>query len=289
LEQAPPAGLGDSIDDVDNAWVSAGYFRTMGLQFLQGRTFAESGPDAPAELIVSESLARMLWPGENAVGKRLHLGSRSRPWIPVVGVVRDVRQHGLQQEPRLTLYRLYRGGSYFSTIVQTRSDSAGLIPELRSRILSVDKMALIRRIQRVEDILWDSVDQPRFYSTLVGIFAVLGTLLAAVGVYGIVSFSVGLRKREIGIRFALGARPREIIRMVLAQVMTPAVFGLGTGLLLSLALTRFLASLLFGIGPHDAPTLIVVTSVMICVIALAGFLPAVRATRMDPMESLRHE
>ena len=289
LEQEPPAGLGDTIEDIDDARVSADYFRTMGLEILKGRTFAESVRDWPAEVIVSESLAHLLWPGENPIGKRLHLGPRSLPWIPVVGVVRDVRQHGLQQEPRLTLYRPYRGGSYFSLIVQTRSDSARLIPEIRSRILSVDKTALIQRVQRVEDILWESVDQPRFYSTLVGLFAVLGTLLAAVGVYGVVSFSVGLRTREIGIRVALGARPPEIVRMILAQVMTSAFFGLATGLLLSMALTRFLASLLFGIGPHDAPTLIVVTTVIALVTALSGFFPAMRATNTDPMESLRNE
>jgi predicted permease len=289
LEQPPAVGLPDVIPDVDDARVSAGYFRTMGLQFLKGRAFAESGPDAQTELVVSESLADILWPGENAIGKRLHLGPRARPWMPVVGIVRDVRQHGLRQEPRLTLYRPYRGGGYFSIIVQTRSDPAGVISEIRGRILSVDKTALIRRVQRVEDILRESVDQPRFYSTLVGIFAVLGILLAAVGVYGIVSFSVGLRRREIGIRIALGARPREIIRTILGQAMTSAVLGLGAGLLLSLGLTRLLASLLFSIGPHDAPTLISVTVVMTCVTALAAFIPAIRATGRDPMESLRHE
>ena len=289
LEQEPPAGLGDTIEDLDDARVSPDYFRTMGLEILKGRTFVESERDWPAELIVSESLARMLWPGENPIGKRLHLGPRSLPWVPVVGVVRDVRQHGLQQPPRLTLYRLHRGSSYFSLIVQTRSDSARLIPEMRSRILSVDKTALIQRVQRVEDILWESVDQPRFYSTLVGLFAVMGTLLAAVGVYGVVSFSVGLRTCEIGIRVALGARPSEIVRMILAQVMTSAFLGLATGLLLSLALTRFLASLLFGIGPHDAPTLIAVTMIIALVTALAGFFPAMRATNTDPIASLRNE
>jgi ABC-type antimicrobial peptide transport system permease subunit len=117
----------------------------------------------------------------------------------------------------------------------------------------------------------------------------LGTLLAAVGVYGVVSFSVGLRTREIGIRVALGARPSEIVRMILAQVMTSAFLGLATGLLLSLALTRFLASLLFGIGPHDAPTLIAVTMIIALVTALAGFFPAMRATNTDPIASLRNE
>jgi len=289
LEQAPPVGLGDTIDEVDNARVSSGYFRTMGIPILRGRTFTEAQGDGASELIVSESLAHLLWPGEEPIGKRLHLGDRSHPWIPVVGVARDVRQHGLQQAPRLTLYKLHQGGSYLSLIVQVRSDSTKLIPEIRSRILSVDKTALIRRTQRVEDILWDSVDQPRFYSMLVGIFAVLGTLLAAVGVYGIVSFSVGLRRREIGIRVALGARPRELVRMVLSQLMKSAAFGLCAGLLLSLIFTRFLASLLFGIGPQDTPTLIVVTTVMALVSALSGFLPAVRAAKADPIESLRSE
>jgi putative ABC transport system permease protein len=289
LEQALPAGLGDTVDDVDNASVSSGYFRTIGLEILRGRTFTESESHSPAELIVSESLARLLWPGENPIGKRLHLGSRSLPWIPVVGVVRDVKQHGLQEEPRFTLYRPYRGGSYFSMIVQTRSDMVKLIPEIRRLILNVDNTALIQRVQRVEDILWESVDQPRFYSTLVGLFAVLGTLLAAVGVYGIVSFSVGLRTHEIGIRIALGARPTEVVRMILAQVMTSMFFGLAIGLLLSLALTRFLASLLFGIGPHDTLTLIVTTTIIALVTALAGFFPALRASTTDPMECLRNE
>lgn len=278
--------LGENLE-VDDMRVSPGYFRAMGLQFLQGRTFSSAAAETQPELIVSESLARKLWPGEDAVGKRLHLGSQALPWIPIVGVARDVRQHGLDQEARLTLYRPYRGGGYFSLVVQTRSDPTALVRDVRGRILSVDKTALILQPRSVEEILSDSVAQPRFYTTLFALFASLAIALAAIGIYGVASYSVSCRIRELGIRIALGARPAAVIRTVLAREMAMAFVGVAFGILLSLALTRFLTGLLFGVAPNDPLTLIPVALGMTFVSLLAGYVPARRATQVDPMAVLK--
>lgn len=286
LGQSRP-DLGDTLRDIDDMRVSAGYFRAMGLQFLRGGTFSETAPDTQGELIVSESLARKLWPGEDPIGKRLNLGSRSNPWVPVVGVVKDVRQHGLQQEPSLTLYRLYRGGGYFSLLVQAKSDALSLIPDIRRRILSVDKTALIYRVQSMEDILSASVSQPRFYAILFALFATLAISLAAIGVYGVASYSISFRTREFGIRIALGARPREIMKMVLAQEMVKAIIGVALGIFFALALTRFLTSLLFEVEPGDPLTMILATAGITSVALLAGYIPARRATKIDPMVALK--
>jgi putative ABC transport system permease protein len=289
LEQPTTADLTRPIE-VDQRIASPGYFGTLGIPFLKGRTFSEDAASGVVqEIIMSKSLAQRLWPDGNAIGRRLHMGPRSQPWVPVVGIVGDIRHSSLRSDPRFTLYRAYSEQRYGTLVARTKSDPLSVAADVRKIILSADKNTLIFQVRSMEEILADSVAQPRFYASLTGLFATLALLMAAVGVYGVISYSVGRRMKEFGIRIALGAEPSSILGIVIREGVVTTVIGIVIGIALSLAVTRLLSNQLFGVAPED-PRIFGLTSLILMLSALAAcWVPAWRAARVDPAITLRCE
>jgi putative ABC transport system permease protein len=273
------------------ATISGGYFRAMGLTVVAGRTFAETdGASAPKVMIVNETLAHRAWPGEDAVGKRLRMDADpNTPWTTIVGVVTDSRQLGLNEPPPPVGYLPYQQMPLPFTVVAVRSpQSAGNIASmLRSELTSVDPNLAWIEIEPLQSVLDQSISQPRFRTTLISIFAALALLLSAVGVYGLVSYSVTQRMREFGIRMALGAQPSQVLLPVLREGIVLVAIGVTLGIGGALAATRVLERFLFGIGATDPLTFVVVAVVLLAVTLLASYLPSRRAARVDPLAVLR--
>jgi predicted permease len=273
------------------ATISGGYFRAMGLKIVAGRTFAETDDaKAPAVVIVNETLAHRAWPGEDAIGKRLRLDADPKsPWTTVVGVVTDSRQLGLNEAPPPIAYLSYREMTLPFTTVAVRSpQSEGSIASmLRSELASVDPNLAWIEVETLQSVLDQSVNQPRFRTTLISLFAALALVLSAVGVYGLVSYSVTQRMREFGIRMALGAQPSQVLMPVLREGIVLVAIGITLGIAGALAATRVLERFLFGIGATDPLTFAAVAVVLLGVTLLASYLPSRRAARVDPLAVLR--
>jgi putative ABC transport system permease protein len=272
--------------------VSPGYFRAMGLTLRQGRVFDESdGPDAPQSAVVSESLARRYFPNENPIGKRIAM-SRKGPWLPIVGVVKDIKSLDLAGKSEPELYRDYRQfffAPFANTIVvRTQSaDPASVAAAIQRRIRAANPDQPMMDLQPMPKVVADSVAQPRFGAFLLAIFAGIALLLAAAGLYGVLSYSVSQRVREIGIRLALGASRELILRDIVGHAMLLLGTGAAAGLAGALVLTRLLSAQLFEIGPADPLTYASVTLILAVVGLTAAYLPARRATQIDPNKALR--
>ena len=274
---------------------SPGYFDAMGMRLVRGRLFDQSdGPGTPQVALVSESLARQYWPNEDPLGKGIQYGNMDgdRHLLRVVGVVGDVREFGLEAGARPTVYVHYlqRPGQAwgFAIVARTRGDVQTLIPAMRGavRTLNSDVPTSFRTLGQVFS---SSLDNRRFSLVIFGGFACAALLLAALGIYGVTSYAVTQRTQEIGIRIALGARARDVLRMVIGQGMKSVLLGIAIGLGGALALTRLITHLLFGVSATDPLTLTAVTLLLASVALLACYLPARRATKVDPMEALRYE
>jgi putative ABC transport system permease protein len=278
--------------------VSTGYMETMGVKLRQGRFFdyhddVQSQPVA----VINETMARQFWAGENALGKRFKLGSidSQNPWVTVVGVVGDIKEMGLeaptkaemffpyQQLPRM-LWNMPR-----DLAVRTTGDPISVATAVRQAVWSVDRNQPVSNIRTMDEILSEEVAQRRIGMTLLAAFAALALALASLGIYGVLSYSVAQRTQEIGVRMALGAGRKDVLRMVVADGMRLAAAGVAIGLGASFALTWLMAGLLFGVSASDPLTLGAVTLLLITVALLACFIPARRATRVDPMVALRCE
>jgi putative ABC transport system permease protein len=238
-------------------------------------------------------MARRFWPGEEALGKRFKLGTAqsTAPWLTVVGVVGDMRRQSLEREPIAQIFRTYLQSSERRLILLIRAtgEPAPLAPVVRSEIRALDKTVLASGVSTLESQLDQRVAQRRFQTWLLALFSALALLLAAVGIYGLMQQSVALRTREIGTRMALGAEPRDVLRLVIGQGMSLALCGVGIGLLAAFGLTRVLTGLLFGVTATDPTTFIAVPLLLLLVALLACYLPARRAAKVDPMIALRHE
>jgi putative ABC transport system permease protein len=273
--------------------VSGGYFAAMGIPLLSGRTFGNGDrEDAPPVAIVSTALARKYWPGENPLGKRLRFDDTPKePWFTVVGVVGDVRQLGLSHEPPPLLYLPYEQFvlPFTNVFVRSTLPTSDVAAFLRSQVLSIDPDLPVVDVMTLQSVMEKSVDDPRFRTILIGLFALLALILAAVGVYGLISYSVTQRTREIGIRVALGAQPRQVLAPVVREGIVLAASGIAIGLVGAFALTRLLASFLFGIDATDPTTFIGVSLVLVLVALLASYIPSRRALRVDPLIALRTE
>jgi putative ABC transport system permease protein len=276
--------------------VSPHYFRTMGIQFLQGRDFDEQRDraDSPAVVVISETMARRFWPGEDPVGKRLTPGRPDNPddWCEVVGIVKDVRQFHLDADPKPQMYFTYEQAGLFAprhVIVSTEVEPLSLAATVRKTVWEIDKDQPVSDISTMEDVLSESVARQRFSMLLLGIFAAVALALAAVGIYGVMSYSVAQRTREIGIRMALGAQGRDVLKLVIGQGMRLAFIGVTVGLIGAFALTRLMQSLLFGVSATDWLTFVVIAFLLAVVALLACYLPARRATKVDQMIALRYE
>jgi putative ABC transport system permease protein len=271
--------------------VSGGYFAAMGIPILAGRTFTEADrDDAPPVAIVSVALGRRYWRGENPIGKRLRFDD-DEPWMTIVGVAGDVRQLGLDRPPPPILYLPYQVFALPFTNLAVRSSAphAAVASLLRAQVRAVDPEMPRGETATLHTILDRSVDEPRFRTLLLSAFALTALLLAAVGVYGLISYSVTQRTREIGIRIALGARPGQIVGPMLREGLRLALGGLALGLAGAFVAARAISRFLFGIGAGDPLTFAGVSLLLFAVAIVACYLPARRAMRVDPMVALRSE
>jgi putative ABC transport system permease protein len=283
--------------------VLPGYFETMGIPIRRGRDVA--GTDrlgAPPVVVVNEWLAAHQWPGEDAVGKRITLGDvDGHPsWLTVVGVVKDTVRSEWAAAPESELYLSYLQTrrylespgtfvSYLTLVVKTSGDPAALTPDIRRLVTSMDGGAPVSAVHTMEEVVAGSTAAPRFYLLLLAGFAAVAVVLAAVGVYGVMSYAVSRRTNEIGIRMALGAKPSDVRWMVVGQGMAVALGGAAAGLLGALGLTRLMSGLLYGVGSSDPATFLAVSLVLGLVALAASYIPARRATRIDPLRALRCE
>jgi putative ABC transport system permease protein len=279
--------------------ISPGYFQTMGIALAAGRYFSESDDQqAPRVAIINQAMARRIWPDQDPVGKRLRWtsgpwsGDQSQ-WMRIVGVAGDVKQYGLEAAEQLAVYVPYRQKNpawrWLSLVVRTRADPGGLTRAVTGSIHAVDRNLPVYLVRPMEQILSESLGARRFSLLLLTILALLALVLASVGIYGVIAYSVSQRTREIGIRVALGARRRDILQVTLGQGLRLILFGVALGLGAAIALTRLLAGLLFGVSATDPLTLTGVTLLLAGVALLACYIPARRAMRVDPMIALRDE
>jgi putative ABC transport system permease protein len=275
------------------AYVSNDYFRTMNIPFLQGRIFTDhDDKDAPPVVIIDDSFAKLYWPDEDAVGKQVKFERDSAPRT-VIGVVGRVRMEGLEVDSgRVQAYFSYlvNPWGYTMTIVaRTPVNPTNVADEVRKEVLALDKDRPIFNVKTVEQLRDESIASRRLNTLLFGVFAAIALLLASVGIYGVMSYSVAQRTREIGIRIALGAGRGDVFKLVIGQGIVLALIGVSIGLLAALALTRLMQSLLFGVSTIDPITFLLVSLILVCVALLACFVPARRALKVDPIKALRYE
>ncbi|MEX2263309.1 MAG: ADOP family duplicated permease [Bryobacteraceae bacterium] len=280
--------------------VSPDYFRAMRIPIRRGRVFDDrDSTNSAGVVIVNEAMAARFWPNENLIGQRIKLGGSDSPQPPlaIVGIVGDVRQSGLHELPKPEMYVPYTQLPQvpveflrfppMTLVLRTAHGAAGMAAAVRQEILALDKDLPVPAAGSMEEILSGWLAQRRFNMLLLGAFAGLALLLAALGIYGVMSYSVAQRTQEIGIRLALGAERRDVFRMVLRQGLAVALIGIGLGLAASFGLTQVLANLLYGIRPTDPPTFLAVAAFLTAVTLAACYVPAQRATAVDPMVALR--
>jgi len=271
--------------------VNPEYFRTMDIPLRQGRIFADADGERKLALI-STLTADRLWPGQNPVGKRFKIGDPDGPFVEVSGIVGDVRSVGLDKSPSMTVYVPYwqrRTWGGPSLAVKTAVDPLALSSAIRGAIRQIDSELPVPRFETMEQVVDESLAQRRFQMNLILLFAVTALVLASLGIYGVVSYSVALRTNEMGIRIALGAAGTDVLKLILRQAMTPVVIGVSFGLMAFLIVGRLLAGLLYGVAPADAKTITTVTVILAVVAAFASLIPARRASRVDPVIALRYE
>jgi putative ABC transport system permease protein len=293
IEGRPAAAPGESFN-AGPRWVSADYFKVMGIPLLRGRELTErDGADSPRVLVISEAMAHAYWPDEDPIGKRVAFDqiNGAPNWREIVGVVRDVKHSALDATAKPEMYVPFgQFPIFFQTVVlRTTGDPLSLVGAARSEVLAVNADQAISNVHTMEELLSNSIAQRRFNMLLLSIFAAIALVLSAVGIYGVMSYSVAQRTHELGVRMALGAQTSHVVALVVKQGMTPALVGVGIGLAASFGLTRILASLLYGVSTTDTLTFSLIALLLASVALLACYLPARRATKVDPMVALRYE
>ena len=273
--------------------VSPSYFRTMAIPLLKGRLFTDQDvEEAPGVIVINDVMADRYWPGEDPIGKRISLvDALTGPWLTVIGVVENVRQVTLDSEPYPQMYEAYsqNPGRGAALVVRTASDPMSLISAVRTQVSAIDRDQPLYNVRSMDQVLDDSVSRQRFNMLLISIFTAVALVLAAVGIYGVISYSVSHRSHEIGIRMALGARQADILKMVIEHGLKLALAGVGIGLVAAFILTRVISSLLYGVSAIDPFTFASGAIVLIGVAIMACYIPARRATKVDPMIALRYE
>jgi len=289
--EAPPVSFRRILPD---------YFHTMGIPVLQGREFDHRDGTSEGQadvVIINRRLAQGYWPNGDALGKRIRLGAGQRmpgavePWLTIIGVVGDISDTGLDTGPDLVAYEPHakRAWSVMTLVVRTRTDPASLVPALRGELRKAEPQILIGRVNTMTQLIHESIAPQRMNFALLAGFASAAVLLAIIGIYGVVSYLVTQRTQEIGIRVALGAQVPNVLLLVLRQGMKPVLFGIAFGLAGAFAVTRALAKLLYGVSATDPLTFGCVSLLLAAVALLACFIPAWRATRVDPLVALRYE
>jgi predicted permease len=277
--------------------VSQDYFRALGIPLLGGRSFtAEDTADAQPAMVINRTMAERFWPGQDVIGKRFKIGpsDSSNPWSVIVGVVGDVRQTRLDQELKPEMYVSYLQDRRFfamprDLVVRTTGDPLSMAASVRREIWKLDPDLPLFSVQTMDQILSLSVAGQRFNLLLMTLFAGLALILASVGIYGVMSYMVAQRTHEIGIRCALGARRRDVLKLVLGQGLRLTIIGVIVGVVGAYALTRVMMGLLFDVSATDPLTFAAVATLLTAVSLLACYIPARRAIKVDPMIALRYE
>ncbi len=291
-----------SIGGMEYRAISSDYFQTMRIPLLRGRAFFDTDTAATTPVvIISQTVARRWWPNGNPIGSRIIVGRYKDKGYPdvedppreVVGIVGDVRQYGnLAVPPSPTVYvpaaQLFHVMNSTAWVIRAKV-AGSLEPELRAAVAGVDPEQRVMDVRTMSEIMSGSVARPRFEALLLGLFAGLALVLSSIGLYGVISYSVSQRTHEIGIRIALGAKRRDVLKLVVGQGLLLTLLGVGIGMVGALALTRFLSSLLYGVRPTDAATFTAVSLLLAGVALVASYVPARRATKVDPMVALRYE
>lgn len=287
-ESVLPIGAAVPID-----WriVSPGYFRTMAIPMLRGRDFTDAdGPAAPPIVIVSQATAKRFWGDADPIGRSLRRVADPRTTFTVVGVVGDVRSTALNQESPALYYPLSaRVWPLMDVVVRTDGPSDALLPTIRQRVHALDAELALANVRSMDEWVSNNAAQPRLSATLLGAFAAIALLIAAIGVYGVLAYSVSQRTREIGVRMALGAEPGGVVRVIIGEGLIVGLLGVGAGLLGGIAIGRAMSSLVYGIAVRDPMTFAGAAVVLIIVVLAACAVPARRAARVDPMVALRYE
>jgi predicted permease len=293
---APKEGPFENVDYYQT--ITLDYLKTMGIPLLDGRDFTLTDTTGAPAVLVNETLARTFFKNQSPIGRRLKPGFREQtPWFTIIGVVRDVKQGGVNAKTGTELYFLHSqwpaalqsAPRNMNVVIRTTLSAEALAPQIRRIVQGMDPTLPVVKLRSMEDVFTESVSRPRFLAQLLGLFAGLALLLASIGTYGILSYSVSERRREIGIHMALGASRGNVLGMILGQGLRLTAAGLVAGIAAAFALTRLLRTQLFNVTPSDPATLIAVAGFIALVALIACYIPASRATRVDPMVVLRDE
>jgi predicted permease len=290
--EGAPQERGGNIPSTMTSAASPGFVSALGVDLVEGRDFTdEDGDTRPRAAVVNETFARRFWPGQSALGKRFSLQGVTGPWIEVIGVMRDGKYFSLGEDSSPFIYVNLRptDGSYLTLMVRTSSEPQAVIGALRSEFHQLDSNLPVYSVRTMTEHMALPLFPARVAATLLGSFGLLALILAAIGIFGVMSYTVSQRTREIGIRMALGADAARILSLVIGQGLKLILFGLGIGLVAAFAGTRLMSSLLYGVSATDSVTFAVIALLLTGVALLACYLPARRATRVDPMIALRCE
>jgi putative ABC transport system permease protein len=291
VEGQPPRNPGEMLR-AECHTISSDYFRALGIPLLKGRAFPERDTaEANQVIILGESMARRYFPNADPIGKKVQILANNQPPREIVGVVGDVKHRGLDQE---TLQEMYVPHTQFPMyggvlLAHTAGDPLKMVGAIKERVWAIDKDQPVHRISTMERLLAETLAPQRFSTLLLSMFAATALLLASSGIYGVMSYAVSQSTREIGIRMALGAERRNILRLVVGQGMVLALAGIGIGVVGALALTHLMEKLLYGVSTTDPVTFITISLLLASVALLACYIPARRATKVDPMVALRYE
>jgi putative ABC transport system permease protein len=303
IENRPPLAL-DALLSANIQGATPDYFRAMGVPLIKGRAFTDDDIlERQPVVIINETLARRYFPNEDPVGKRLAMYGRSpgqlanltnfstSPWMEIVGVVGDIKRLTLEAATVPDIFLPYWQWPMQSPtlIVRTAADPASIGAAIRNEVRAVEKRLPVPSVREMNQLLSDIVAQPRFYTMLASLFGMIALILAAAGIYGVMAYAVAQRTHEIGIRMALGAEVRDVLRLVIGEGMKLTLIGVAVGLLAALALTRLLKGLLFSLSPTDPLTFAAVLALLVVIALAACYIPARRAAKTDPMIALRHD
>ncbi|HEY6332629.1 MAG TPA: FtsX-like permease family protein, partial [Blastocatellia bacterium] len=299
--QGKPQSSASDMTFVEKEAITPGYFKTVGVELIRGRDFDDNDrADTENVCIINQTMARQLFNGEDPIGKEVKHGQPEDPfpWMKVVGIVGDVRHGGLDSQASPGMFMPYRQviplyvdalARKMSLSVRATAISGPLASSIRDAIWSLNGDMPIYDVKTMDNLISESAAEPRMRTTLLGAFAVLAIIMASVGLYGVMSQAVLRRQHELGIRLALGASSADVLRLVLAEGMALAAVGVVAGLLGAFALARLASSLLFGVSARDPMTYVMVSIFLLLVSLAASYLPARRATRVDPLSTLRSE
>jgi putative ABC transport system permease protein len=285
------------INVADTQIISAGYFQVMGISLMRGRLFSDHDSNlAPASVIVNQTMARNVWPGTDPIGKRIRLRSDA-PWLSTVGVVADIKNHGSNVATKPEMYVLHSDQPLgvwadlrsVTLVVRTAVEPQQIVGEVRDELRKLDPELPIFKISTLAQVVSSSLSQTRFPTVALSIFAGIALLLSAIGVYGVLAYTVAQSRHDIGVRLALGASRAQILRFFLGQGARWASIGGLAGITATFILVRFMRSMLFEVSTYDPAILLGVAAVLSVVVLAAGIIPALRAAKVDPIVALRYE